>query len=245
MFYTLSEFLDMVKDDIGIGDLPLPVSDDVLVKRLESSALKEFSVRYPYIKQCMINDNELDDDPRYVNMNGRHLVYKIPKWVNMDLDILMVTDLQPASYNNIYDDVYGMAYSPDDVLCTISDTRLMAQTYAAVTKTPTIRFEKPDRLHVFNGYRGHTYEITVGLRHDINLTTIPDTAMTNFRELAVLDLQEFLWNKMKRKEIPTGVGDIQLKIEDWQDAGQKKRDLLKYWDDEGANLDIETPQHYS
>ena len=45
--YNLSEFLSVVKEDIGIRDIPLPVDDAELVKRFDNSALKSFSIRYP------------------------------------------------------------------------------------------------------------------------------------------------------------------------------------------------------
>ena len=49
MYQSLSEILTLCKQNMGIRDLPKPVTDQELMWRLQHSALKEFSQRYPYI----------------------------------------------------------------------------------------------------------------------------------------------------------------------------------------------------
>ena len=44
---------------------------------------------------------------------------------------------------------------------------------------------------------------------------------------------------MKRiQDLETGVGSINLRIDNWENAANEKRDLLRDWD-ENANLDLD------
>ena len=45
--YNLSEFITTIKEDIGIKDIPLPVSDNDIIDRFKRSVLADFSVIYP------------------------------------------------------------------------------------------------------------------------------------------------------------------------------------------------------
>jgi hypothetical protein len=68
--------------------------------------------------------------------------------------------------------------------------------------------------------------------------------MTHLRQLAVLDIEEYLYNKMKRiTDLDTGVGTINLRIDNWESAAQEKRDLLREWD-ESASLDLDTLNYW-
>ena len=59
--YTPSKFLTLLKQDIGIKGIPLPVDDKALYDRFCESALKEFSIRSPRIvKFKMGNDDRVN-----------------------------------------------------------------------------------------------------------------------------------------------------------------------------------------
>ena len=54
--------------------------------------------------------------------------------------------------------------------------------------------------------------------------------MIYFKELLLYDMQEYLYNKFRRKNrINTGVGEIELDLDDWRDGKSNKRDLLEKW----------------
>ena len=109
---------------------------------------------------------------------------------------------------------------------------------------PTFRFDPPNRLTVYNGWCGGSFRIEVGMLHDPSLATIPPGAFTHLHQLAVLDLEEYLYNKMKRiTDLETGVGTINLRIDNWENAAQEKRDLLREWD-ESASLDLDVINYF-
>lgn len=122
---------------------------------------------------------------------------------------------------------------------TIADVQLASTIDAADVQKYDMGIEIPNKIILYNGWLAGSYQAELMLMHDDSLATIPPTAMTNFRELATLDLQEYIYNKYKRiQSLDVGIGSIELKIDEWQDAGSRKRDLLKEWDQTG-NLDID------
>lgn len=244
--YNTSEFLTLVKEDIGIKDIPVPVDDVELLRRMEMSALKDFSMRAPRIETINIDENNRMKD-REPSGRFNMITYEIPRWAYIGTSILAVTRLdisRPAGYNDLYVP-QGSYASPDQVLSAIADIKMISSVSSAMGRAPTIKFNPPNVLQVYNGWAHGVYEIDLALVHDISLITIPPTAFTQLRELCVLDLEEFLYNKLKRKEsLDLGVASINLRIDDWADSGNRKRDLLKEWDQNGANLDIDSITYF-
>ena len=237
--YNISEFLSLIKEDIGIKDIPLPVDDKSLLQRFYNSALKEFSVRYPRIETIILGD-ENRIAPEYRDRNTK-IIYRIPKYVYQDSTILAVTKFdvsRPLGYSDFYVP-QGVWASPDAVLSSLADIKLAAALASTMGKAPTYQFKAPDLLYVYNGWSGGVYDVDVALMHDISLSTIPPTAITHLKQLAILDIEEYLYNKLKRIDnLDTGIGNIQLNINNWEDAGNRKLELLKEWDEDG-NLDID------
>lgn len=241
MFYNLSEFLTLCKEDMGIKDIPLPVDDTRLIQRFQQSALKEFSQRSPYIKMIQITPNMIVDDS--MRFFDRSVTYEIPYKEYQDSTILGVLNIEAGSYGGGTDDLYfpSLALGGADVIMeTVADIQMASALSRNMQKTPTFRFIPPNKLAIFNGWNGGIYRCEIALTHDLSLSTIPPRAMTHLRQLTVLDLEEFLYNQLKRKDqLEVGVGTISLKIDEWQNAHDEKKQLLETWDNEGYNLDTD------
>ena len=239
MLYNFSEFLTQIKEDIGIKDVPLPVDDAALTKRFITSALREFSVRYPKIEEVWVTSADaVDLSTRSINGS---ITYLIPEKYWRGTQILTVLGLNPGGYGseaNMYmpNVVLGSA---DMLIESIADIKMAAALGSMMTHAPTFRFEAPNKLIIYNGWAAGSYRVEVGMMHDPSLSTIPPGAMTHLRQLAVLDIEEYLYNKMKRlTDLDTGVGTINLRIENWENAASEKKDLLREWD-ESASLDLD------
>lgn len=244
--YNTSEFLTLLKQNLGIRDLPLPVSDEELLTRFRLSALKEFSVRYPRIEQITLTESERVS-PSLTGMDTR-MVYKIPKKYYEGSNIITVVSVdvsRPYGYSDYYVPQVGMYGDPSAMLMTIGDVKIAASMAQTMGKSMTFMFREPNEITLFNGWAGGTYYAVIGLEHDISLSTIPNGAFTNLLELALYDMQEYLYGKLKRMDgLDVGIGNIQLKIDEWQEGARNKKDLLKDWDDNGANLDIDTIKYF-
>ena len=246
--YTLSELLQIIKDDTGLNDIPLPrqLNDNALLERMRQSALKEFSVRYPWFHKVRFGDEWISPDENETKNTRTGIVYVIPKHILAGTQLLGISRVVPISTAAGNDSYFPSvaSYSPDQVIMTIADVQLASIIGAQMSKAMTWDLILPNKIKLYDGWMAGKYEAELMLLHDDSLSTIPPTAMTQFRELATLDIQEYIYNKYKRiQNLEVGIGSIELKIDDWQDAGTQKKDLLKEWD-QTANLDIDYIEYF-
>lgn len=243
--YTLSEMVKVILEDIGIADLPIieTVGMDNIVKRLENSALKEFSVRYPYIKHFEMTDKNLlhknRDDSFYSNTKG--IDYLVPAEEYEGHQLLGISHINVNAVSGFNDSYipYTYSFAPDQMMTMMSDIQMTADLGRMMAKSMTWEFTKPNKIRLYNGWLSGTYDVLLMLTHDASLSTIPDTAMTHFRKLATYDLEWFLYNRFKRlQNLDVGIGSFELKIDDWADAQDKFRQYLDDIDEDG-NLDID------
>lgn len=243
--YNPSEFLQVIKEDMGVKDIVLPVSDAKLYQRFLKSSLPEFSVRAPYVKTIHIDSNNFIHEGAHTP-NGTEYLYQIPKEEYLGYTLLGVCRVD-TSHPNGYMDAYvpnGMQLDPYDAIAFMSEISLMATSARSMGRAPTRKFVKPDKLFIWNAWAGGSYEVDILLCHDPALTTVSDTAFTNLRELATYDLESYMYNLLKRKDhLDVGVGSFDLKIDEWQDAGNRFRELLKEWDI-SANIDYDSINFY-
>lgn len=240
----MSEIVTLCKQNMGLRDLPKPVSDQDLRWRLEHSALKEFSQIYPYMSRHMIGETERLCRP-YSGVPTNHTntyshVYQIPKHFYQNKTIMGVQDVniaRPQGYNDLYVP-QGAIGDPASIITSMASIQLVASMASAMTHALTWDFKAPDILILYNGWAGGYYEIELALSHDVSLSTIPPAAFSQFVKLCELDLMEYVYKKLSRiQNLELGVGSIELKIDDWADAGQRKRDFIDELA-EGAELDM-------
>lgn len=243
--YNLSEFITTVKEDIGIKDLPLPVSDNEIIDRFNRSALTDFSILYPRVEICMVGEENLTK--RSKESLNTFYEYIIPPWAydgTVVLDVSRFEVARPNGYSDFY--IPNANWStPDAVISAMADVRMAAGVASSLAKAPTHEFVKPNLIRVYNGWAGGMYEVELLLKHDLSLASIPDGALMDLRDLTALDMKSYLYNILKRKEnLEVGVGNINLHIDDWSNAEQDRRELLKQWRDEGTNFDFDHIKYY-
>ena len=222
-----SEFLTLLKQQCQLSDIPLPVNDVEITERFQISALKIFSRLYPLIRDCIITSEQaLNMDER--SLYGR-VEYIIPKKYYQGTEILDVMRVDASGYGSEAE-MYMPSLllgSADSMLESISEIKMAAALGSMMTHSPTHEFRKPDRLLIYNGWTTGSFRVELELMHDPSLSTVPDTAMTDLLELAVLVLKEYMYGKLKRKNnIDTGVGNIQLLIDEWSDAVNQKQQWI-------------------
>ena len=238
MYQSLSEILTLCKQDMGLRDLPKPVTDNEMLWRLQHSALKEFSQRYPYTASFLIGECNRLCKP-YVGVPTNHTnsysqVYQIHKQYYQEHTILDIPNVQiqkPNGYNDLYVP-QGMIGDPASIMMGLASIQAVGAMARQMTHALTWDFKPPDILILYNGWSGGDYEVELAMDHDPSLSTLPPGSFSTFVELCHYDLEEYLYNKLKRvQNLDLGVGSIELKIDDWADAASRKRDLLKELDE--------------
>lgn len=243
--YTFDEFVARIFDEMEWNDLPLPVTNEQFMDHFRRSVLNPFSQFAPQQVTIRFGDEARIDMPGNYTSFRR---YRMPMYRFPTQTLLGVSSVEPISnlgYANEYGAVPFLG-APDTMLMAMSEIRMAASIGTQTTRSLTTRFQKPDILDLYGGYTGCNYEAILLLSHDISLSTIPDTAFEQLFELALLDTKAFFFSELKRKDgLDTGIGNIQLKIEDWANAAEEKRQLLKTWQQEGYNLDIESLHYFN
>ena len=212
-----SEFLTLLKQECQLSDISLPVSDVEITERFQVSTLKIFSRLYPLIRDCIITSKEA------INMDERSEKYY------QGTEIIDVMRIDASGYGS-----EAEMYMPslllgtaDSMLESMAEIKMAASLGSMMTHAPTHEFRKPNRLLIYNGWTTGSFRVELELMHDPSLSTIPEGAMTDLMELAVLDLQEYIYGKLKRKNnIDTGIGSIQLLIDDFSNAASEKRQWI-------------------
>lgn len=237
-FMNTSNFLKTIKENVGLDDLPQPVTDQELLERLERSSLIDFSILAPNVKRIYLNDDnivKLDNIP-----NGSTLKYSIPPYEYSGVSILSVSLFEPvgfSSYGDQYDNpIYN--YRQDTALLGLAAVHQAADISSNTIPSVSHQFTKPNIIIAKNAFRSTTYEAELLLSHPISLATIPDDCWIELKQLATLDIKWFLYNKLKRKNLDVGVGTFDLKIDEWSSAESDYNALLKEWEDSGAAMDF-------
>lgn len=244
--YSPSEFLQKIKEDAEISDMPLPVTDKQLYDRIINSSLKEFSQIHPYIKTIIIGENEIENKSTIgmsYDSNGYKIRYVIPEHQYYPLTLLGIAGVNVAkmtSYSDAYIPQYGFDMPIEDIILNLSQIQTASTIGSFTGKTPTGKFIKNNKVDIYNAWMYGYYEVDLKLSHDPSLSTISDTAFTSLIELATYDIEWFLYGKLKRKNnIETGAGTYDLQISDWADSKNKFKELLKEWK-EDHNLDYDS-----
>lgn len=243
--YTLDEFFARLMDDLEWEDLPLPCTNQQLMDHFERSVLKPFSQFAPRQEKIRFGEEARVQLPPNSASFRR---YRLPMYMYPGATCFGVACVEPVSNLGYSDEFGGIPFMgmPDQMLMAMADIRMYSSLGAASNRSLTTDFKKPDILDLYGGCYGTAYEAIMLLSHDLSLSTVPDSAFEDLYELALLDTQAYFYSKLMRKEgLDTGVGQIQLKIDQWSNAKEERKALLQKWRDEGYNIDINSLQFFS
>lgn len=251
MYRTLSEILTLCKQNLGLRDLPKPVTDEELKWRLEHSALKDYSIVYPYRTNHIIGEKDRICRP-YPGIptnvaSTQHTTYQIPRHYYQNRTIISVSNVIPArsdGYNDLFVPAGVQFGNAANIISSMASLQMVAAMGRVVSHSLTWDLKQPDILVIYNGWQEGYYEIELLTTHDPSLSTIEPGTMLAFRRICELDLKEYLYKKLSRVQgLELGVGNIELKIDDWADAGAQKEDLLKELSDD-SELDNSHIQYW-
>lgn len=233
MYYTLSEVLTIVKQNIGMRDLPKPITDADLQWRLEHVVLKLFSEVYPYKSRFLLGEADRLCKPYsgvpVSNITSYSSIYRVPKHIYQEHHILDVTyvDIQrPSGYNDLYVP-QGMFADPASTMAAVASMQAVAAISKNFTHALTWDFKQPDIIVLYNGWTGGTYEVEITMDHDPSLSTIDPGATDFFLQLAEYDLGAYIYQKLRRvQNVDVGIGTVELGLDFLADYADKRRQLL-------------------
>jgi hypothetical protein len=213
-----TSLLRHIKRKIGASHRPLPLSDEEILDTIYQETIYTFSNYFPFMYNVNINAGR-DQAP------GQEGVYIL----NTDgLELIGVAKFF-RGYGMYSGEFYPNFQSQDFFMGQMS-----ADLSSAMQVPDTFEFIPPNRVEIFPKYaNANAYDMmfTVKCVHPQHLGTIPVALRDQFFRLAELDTKVSIYPILKNyDQLNTAYGTIDLKIEDFEQAEDQRRELLEVWD---------------
>ena len=226
---NLSDTLTRIKLKLGLGSIASPFVDvdEDIIWIIQHVTIPVFSTYEPYREKMRIHTHDLE----LVEKTAEYQCYLLPEWKTRKL--LYVTSLEYDSGSLAGIGAYGaIPYVNQNITGEIMIANAGMNLMNTMIPKITLHFEKPRKLYIYKAYSYSELIVGLGFEHDKSMASISDSLWESFFTLALLDVKENLYPTMKQfSEVNTPLGTINFKIDDWQDAEQQRRELLKEWDD--------------
>ena len=215
MAITPTTLIRHIKANLGATVRPLPISDEEIMEVIKEETLPTFSNYYPYYYKVTIYPGSdflrsSEHSSTYViNTNGLEIT-GISR-VYRDGSIYSTDRYPYYASNNVFDIAVSNNYSSD------------------VSVPDTFKFHPPALVELFPKYNT-TKEFLVECKcvHPDSLVTIPISLKDPFFELSDIDIAIKLFPILKMyDQINTPYGNIDLKINDLEDAKSQRKELLE------------------
>lgn len=233
---NISTLVTRIKMKIGIYGIALPIDnlDEMIMTIITDITRPVFSTYMPWEESMFLDLDKLER----IEKTAEYVSYLLPEFTAKKL--LYVKDVR-------YDDrsLSGLGYWGGDIpyLNGVLTQQTMISNAASKLMGLTLpkmnfQYRAPRTIYIYNMIATHSLIFDLLFEHDKSLQTISPTAEESFFKLAVLDVKENLYALIKHyNNIQTAYGNIDLKIDDWANAENERRELLDRWD-ETYHLDL-------
>lgn len=216
---NMTQILSSIKRRLGITMFKL--DDRELLDILQEETMFTFSTYFPHYiryKQNLLTSK----------VNGKPDHFYINKAAVGDFQILGIEDIKVFDIASSYMP-YASTYSAVDIFTDIQ----MNAMYEDMLSVPiTFFYAPPDQFVIQTGPSQLTdVNIELTVVHPKNGSTITPHLREQLLRLAKLDIQMYLYQSLRHMDkIETSFGTVDLKIDDWSDAEDKRSALLEEWD---------------
>ena len=227
---NLSNLVTRIKVKCGIYSMAIPFEnpDEAIVDIIQNITLRTFSQYCPYFEKFRFDLNTLERLER----NANYEIYLLPDIFN-EREIMFIRDIK-------YDeaDITAVSYWGGGIPL-LNGNMVNQAMLSNAGKTlanrmiPKINFDysHPRKVTIYNIFASCKLVFDIALMHDRNLATITPTMEESFYNLAVLDVEDMLYQSMKHyTEINSVYGNINLKMDDWAQAASERKQLLDEWE---------------
>lgn len=226
---TMTSLIKTIKRRLGIRFWKLPSEDfeDELLEIIKEETLVTFSTYFPHIVRIKYNLAEN-------KVPGMRDTFFIDKDQMGGATIVGIEDIVFDSFHSSH----FPYHMPGNSFELFTDLQMSA-TYESMMSIPiTFTFQSPDKLVIDDyPYNLDMVYLNVKIVHPDNLSTIKLTMKEQLIKLALCDIKIFLYNELKHYDkIDTTFGQIDLKIDEWQNAEDERKTLIEYWDKAFLNV---------
>lgn len=232
---NMSSVISSIKSQLGLYNITLPFKDpvtenpipteNVIRDVLVDTTIPEYSQFVPWKRSGDISVSNL----KVVDKNNS--IYMLPAALTTT-DVMYVINVSLPMQNSrgTYGDIspaYGISRSVQGVITSMEYMMLAGQ----MRSEPTFEYLGYNKIRLY-GFPKTILTFEVACVHEPNGETIEESCRDSFMQLAMLDVQMFLYNNLKYyEELPSAFGNVKLKIEEFQGAGAQRDALLDKWGD--------------
>lgn len=228
---NLSNIITRIKLKLGLMAFATPFEnlDETIISIIKDITVPVFSIYYPQKESLTINTRDLE----LLEKATTYEKYLLPDFSARKL--LYVFDVRYHDSSVLSGlGYYGEGYPTmtgnliNQMMLSNAGASLLNQMIPKMT----FKYEAPRILYIYNGYSSAKIVLELGFEHDKSLASIPETCREEFLKLAMLDVKENLYPTMKQyTDLNTAIGNINLKLDDWANAEDQRRELVEKWDD--------------
>ena len=228
----INRIIRRIKRDIGIYGIALPIEnlDEEIMQIIEDTTLPVFSLYNPLTEIRPIDVTMLKRGTE--RADGCELFIIPPEMIENRklLYIKRVSYDETYMRANYYPNTIG--FNSIDGLGDLLVANIGKNTIDQTVNSLTFHFEHPNKLYIYDALITSRLRMVACFEHDKSFASIPPTAEESFFKLAVLDVEAGLYQTVKHyNKLETPLGVIELNIDDWASAKEKRDELVKEWDE--------------
>lgn len=226
--------MDHIKFELGLEDFPLDMTEtDILTNVIYKMSLPDFSIYFPYEDYLTCNVSKKNLVPK---VEDDHTYFINTKKLGDDVILLGVSDICDSLNGSIFNangSGHNSYMTPENLMY----EKALADLNSILPRGPMWEFIAPNHLRLHNGIdsmygANNNILLRCTVSHPKNMSTIPDTKRIPFLDLCTLDVKRYLYNRLKRyNNINTGIGEINLNIDDWADAKTQRQELIQEFEE--------------
>lgn len=227
---NLSTIVTRIKLKLGLMAIATPFEniDQTITDIITDITIPVFSIYEPYKESITIHthDLELEDKADYYER------YLLPEFRTRKLLYVFDVKYDTGSLNGLGYYGGGMPMMQGNLINQMMLANAGASLMNQMIPKLTFDFQPPRTLTIYNIFASSKIVIDFGFEHDKSMASIPETCRESFVELALLDVKENLYPTLKMyNELQTSIGNVNLRLDDWQNAEADRKELLNRWDD--------------
>lgn len=238
---NLSNIVTRIKYKVGLINIATPFEDldGMIVDIIQKITVPVFSIYCPYKTRMAVDINDFE----VVEKQNNYRKVLLPLFHDRKLLYVYDVNYDESVMSGLGFYAGGYPVMTANAIQELAISNASAPLMNYIIPKITFKFEPPRLLTIYNIYSSAKMILYLGFEHDGSLATIPETAREEFLQLALLDVKENLYPTLKQyTELNTAIGNINLKLDDWQNAESERKDLLEKWNDT-YHLDFQ-PMYY-
>lgn len=236
---NMTKVINDIKLSLGLQTIALPYKEpiEVVLQEILQSSIRTYSHFKPYKKEAydirahLKSPSKIEEAmgiyylPPALTTTPVHEAYaELASYIAQDAEVNVDAFTVGSPFVG-----YG-AYGAQDIV-NAQLTGAAVNKFIGMSASPFMsEWIGENKIKLMNVPEKALIKFVAKVDHDLNGETIPESCVESFKQLAVLDVQMHLYNVLvNMQDIGAAHKSIQLKIDRWSGAEDKREKLLEDW----------------